>query len=93
MIKTSTQSIINFRTKTNIKKSANKIFSKMGIDMSSALNMFLHNVVIRNSIPLHLITDNGYTLAEEMQMISELRDKQSHIKYDSVDDLVKDLAK
>jgi DNA-damage-inducible protein J len=84
------ESVINFRTKESVKKEASKIFDKMGLDMSSALNTFLHNVIIRKAMPMNLITENGYTIAREQEIIAAAKDILPK-EYSSVKDLMNDL--
>ncbi len=84
------QSIINFRVKSKVKKETSKIFNKMGIDMSAALNIFLHNVMIRKAMPMQMITENGYTYAYEAEILkasNEISDKS----YSTVDEMLKNL--
>lgn len=45
------KSLISFRTKQSTKKKAEKIFDDMGVSMSSALNMFLTQVVRDKGLP------------------------------------------
>lgn len=91
MIKTNNDTVINFRTRANIKLAANKVFQKHGLDMSSALNLFLHNVAERKVIPLNLITENGYTIAEELSILNSLNDTSSHHKYSTLEEMYADL--
>lgn len=39
------------RIDTDIKKAANELFDNLGIDMSGAVNLFLHQCVLRGGIP------------------------------------------
>ena len=39
------------RIDTNIKKDASELFSKLGLDMSGAVNLFLHQCVLRGGLP------------------------------------------
>lgn len=45
---------IQFRTDSKTKQLATELFSQLGIDMSGALNLFLHQVVLRQSIPFEV---------------------------------------
>ncbi len=69
-----TQAIINLRTQTSLKKGANRIFKDMGLDMSTAINLFLHNVVNTQSIPFQIVTKNGYTKEQEINMLESVKD-------------------
>ena len=39
------------RIDSNIKRDATALFSKLGLDMSSAVNLFLHQCVLRGGLP------------------------------------------
>lgn len=39
------------RIDSDIKKQASELFSNLGLDMSSAVNLFLHQCVLRGGIP------------------------------------------
>jgi DNA-damage-inducible protein J len=39
------------RIDANIKKEASELFSSLGLDMSSAVNIFLHQCVLRGGLP------------------------------------------
>ncbi|MBR0137084.1 MAG: type II toxin-antitoxin system RelB/DinJ family antitoxin [Erysipelotrichaceae bacterium] len=45
---------LNIRTDSDLKKRAERIFSDLGLNMSSAVNMFLKAVVRENGIPFDL---------------------------------------
>lgn len=85
------ESIVNFRTKASVKKEATKIFDKMGLDMSSALNTFLYNVIIRKAMPMNLITENGYTVAYERELLAASKDEKGMKTYTNMEDFWKDL--
>ncbi len=39
------------RINPTVKKEANEIFSALGLDMSSAINIFLHQCILRGDLP------------------------------------------
>ena len=45
---------IRARTDTEIKKQAEELFSELGLNMTTAVNMFLRQVVRNQAIPLEL---------------------------------------
>ena len=61
-------STIQVRIKDSTKKSAKKILDKLGIDMSSAIKIYLHQIVITNGIPFNLLTENGLAIDEENEI-------------------------
>lgn len=67
----SQQTTIQIRIDAKTKREARKTLEEMGLDLSSGVKLFLHNVAITHSVPLELRTVNGFTLAEERRMIKE----------------------
>lgn len=49
---------ISIRTDSEVKEAANEIFKKIGLDMSTAVNIFLRQVVISNGIPFSIQAEN-----------------------------------
>jgi DNA-damage-inducible protein J len=66
-------STIQVRVDSKIKKNADKAFHEMGLDMSSGVKLFLHQVVRSGSIPFSIRTENGFTPEREQQMIKEMK--------------------
>lgn len=86
------QDTIQIRIDSKTKNAAKKTLSGLGIDMSSAVKLFLTNLVNRKGIPLDLRTENGFTLAQEQAMILETElAKKSPRSFATVDALMKDL--
>lgn len=56
---------IQLRIDKKTKNSAKKILNEVGMDISSAIKIYLKQVVIRNGIPFQLLTENGLTVQEE----------------------------
>ena len=48
---------INIRTDSNLKRKADALYNKLGLTMSTAINMFLKESVRTNSLPLSLKLD------------------------------------
>jgi DNA-damage-inducible protein J len=87
-----TQTTIQIRIDAKTKKAARKTLDELGIDMSSAVKMFLTNVVNMQGIPLDLRTENGFTLAQEQSLIEETElSKKSGRRFATVDALMSDL--
>ena len=42
------------RIDTDIKKQATDLFNKLGLDMSGAVNLFLHQCVLRGGLPFNV---------------------------------------
>ena len=79
---------LNIRTDKEIKEKSDKIFSELGLTMTSAINMFLRATIRENGIPFSLKIDNpnDITLAaiEEGKKIANDKNTEG---YNSVDDL------
>ena len=57
-------STIQIRIDEKTKNSAKKIIEKMGMDISSAIKIYLRQIIITKSVPF-IITENGFTTSEE----------------------------
>ncbi|MBR6577424.1 MAG: type II toxin-antitoxin system RelB/DinJ family antitoxin [Clostridia bacterium] len=79
---------LNIRTDKDVKDAAEKIFSELGINMTTAVNMFLRQTIRENGIPfeLKLNVPNPQTAAaiEEGRRIAY--DKNA-VGYKSIEDL------
>lgn len=90
----STQNTIQIRIDKKTKDAAKKTLQELGLDMSSAVKLFLTNVINSKSIPLDLRTENGFTLAQEQALIAETElAKKSLRRFATVDALMADLDK
>jgi len=76
------------RIDSDVKNDATKLFKRLGLDMSSAVNLFLHQCVLRDGLPfsVELPKYNKETISamEEAKKIS----KDKNIKaYHSIEEL------
>lgn len=80
------------RIDRNIKEQAGALFSGLGLDMSGAVNLFLHQCVLRGGIPFSIemphYNKNALAAMEEARRISRDPGIPS---YDNMDDLKKAL--
>ena len=69
------------------------MLSDMGLNMTTAMNMFLRQVVRQGKIPFEIATDipNAETLAAMKEVDGMIGGKISAKKYTSTDELFKDL--
>ena len=79
---------LNIRTDKEIKEAAEKIYSSLGLNMTTAINMFLRASIRESGIPfdlkLDIPSDETIKTIEEGRMIA--KDK-NFTAYDSMDDL------
>ena len=83
---------MTIRTDSDVKQQAQRIFSALGVDMSTAINAFLRQVIYRNGFPFDIRLDvpNRITLeaiAEGEKMLNQANTK----KFANVDELFNDL--
>lgn len=87
-----TSTNLNIRTDKEIKEKAEKIYSSLGLNMTTAINIFLRASIRKNGIPfdLKLNVPNDETLKamKEARKISKDKNVQS---YDSIEELRKAL--
>lgn len=62
-------STIQIRIDEKTKKSAKKVLDSIGMDMSSAVKVYLHQIVVTQGIPFPLLTENGLTVQQENQIL------------------------
>ena len=86
-----TQDTIQIRIDKKTKDAARKTLEELGLDMSSAVKLFLTNVVNSKSIPLDLRTANGFTLAQEQAILADTKEAKRTKGFDNLDDLFADL--
>ena len=81
-------STITIRVEENVKKEANNIFKEVGMDMSTAINIYLKQVIRSNGIPFPISADipNAVTL----NAIKEA-EKGGMASFSSIDELMEDL--
>lgn len=81
---------INVKTDSELKKQAESLFSDLGMNMTTALNIFLRQAVRENRIPFE-ITRDPYSLEKA---ISDTRTRTNlYGPYDSAEDAVASMLK
>jgi len=56
-VSTGANANINVRVDSEVKNKSQDVFSALGLDMTSAINIFLRQVIRKNGIPFELITE------------------------------------
>ena len=84
---------MSIRMDTELKKQADAMLADMGLNMTTAMNMFLRQVVRQGKIPFEIATDipNAETLAAMKDVDDMINGKIPAKKYTSTDELFKDL--
>lgn len=82
---------INIRIDENMKNKANKTFAGIGLDMSSAIKLFLHQSIKEDGLPFHPSNNPKAIRAMwDKEVAYALRHGQT---FETVDELFKDLDK
>lgn len=71
---------IQVRSNAKVKKSAQHVLEKLGLDLSTAINMYLVQIVEKQGIPFEIITENGMTPAQEAKILKEIEWAKKHGK-------------
>ncbi|MCR4595546.1 MAG: type II toxin-antitoxin system RelB/DinJ family antitoxin [Lachnospiraceae bacterium] len=81
---------INVRIDSDLKKSAESLFSDLGLNMSSAITMFLKSAVSHDGIPFEVkrLTPNAETRAALDEYTEMKKNPGSYKRYDSFDSLL-----
>ena len=81
---------LNVRIDANLKKEAEQIFKELGLNMSTALTVFLRQTVRSNGIPFDMRLD--VPNAETLAAINDVNLRRNLSKpYTSVKELIEDL--
>ena len=79
---------VTARVDENVKKEAETLFKKMGLNMSTAMNLFLKKCILEQGIPFELKVPNG----ETRKVLDEVEKGVGLSKtFDSIDELTEDL--
>jgi len=66
---------IQLRIDDQLKSKVQKILKKMGLSLSDAIRVYLQQIMIKKGIPFQVITENGLTLEQELEIIK--REKEA----------------
>jgi DNA-damage-inducible protein J len=62
---------LQIRIDAQTKDQAQKVLAEMGLDMSSAIKLFLRNIIITESIPLELRSEKGMLAERKCDLLKE----------------------
>ena len=83
---------LQVRIDEKTKKSAQQILQKLGMDLSTAINIYLVQIIEQHGIPFPILTENGLTEAEEKAILKELASaRRSKKSYSSTKEMFKDI--
>lgn len=81
---------INVRIDKDLKQSAESLFNDLGLNMSSAITMFLKTAVSYDGIPFEVkrMTPNSKTIAALAEYKAMKENPSSYKRYDSFDEMI-----
>lgn len=82
---------LNIRVDENLKKQASELFADLGLDMSTAVNMFLRQSVMRDGIPFEVVRPNAETLAAIAELEAMKAHPEAYKRYSNLDEMWADL--
>ncbi len=76
-----------------IKKAANKVFARMGLDLSTGVNMYLTRVAQDKAMPFTPRTVNGFTPEQEAKILRSAAWTEKHGKrYKTVEEALRAIS-
>ncbi len=84
---------INVRVDSALKQEAEALFNDLGLNMSSAINMFLRSAINHNGIPFEVKrpTPNAETKAALDEYAEMKENPNKYKRYDSFDEILKEV--
>ena len=80
------------RIDENIKKQATELFSQLGLDMSSAINIFLRQCVMRGGLPFEVVVPQYKSeVIEAMEEAKAISKDPNTKRYNSFSDVMEDI--
>ncbi|MCL2474008.1 MAG: type II toxin-antitoxin system RelB/DinJ family antitoxin [Alphaproteobacteria bacterium] len=83
---------VSFRIDTDIKKQADRLFSALGLNMTTAFNIFLRQSIREGSIPFNITvkTPNTETVAAFEEAEQLLKDPNTK-RYTDMEEIIREL--
>ena len=88
-IGTSANTNINVRVDSEVKNKAQDVFSALGLDMTSAINIFLRQAIRKNGIPFELVAESPKVRRSPPQlgcMKGKIRESKDHDWFEPLED-------
>ena len=88
--KTTLKAVINVRTDAATKREAQRVFKRMGLDLSTGVNMYLSRVAQDRAMPFTPRTVNGFTPEFEARVLRETAYAEKYGKRYTADEIMKE---
>lgn len=83
---------IQVRTEQQTKDKARKVLDELGLDMSTAINMYLVQIAKQGGIPFPIVTENNMTPMAEREVLQAAKDvRKSKKSYKSAAEMHRDI--
>lgn len=82
---------IQLRIDSATKTKAVKVLKELGLDLSSAVKLFLTQVVRSRSIPITSLTANGFTPAQEKKFLRQVKTEKLSKRFASAKEMLDDI--
>ena len=83
---------VSFRIDTNIKNQADRLFTELGLSMTTAFNVFLRQAIREGSIPFHITVNTPNAETEAAMLEAEQIGRDPSIKrYSDVEEALREL--
>ena len=84
---------MNIRMDSEVKKQAQYLFAELGMDMTTAVNVFLRQAIRCNGFPFELKLEipNAETLAAIEEAHQMAKDPSKYKTYDNIEEMMEDL--
>ena len=78
---------INIRVDSDVKNKAQEVFSALGLDMTSAVNIFLRQAIRNNGIPFKLVVEQSRQKIRKFGgMKDKMREADDHDWFEPLED-------
>ncbi len=86
---------LNVRVDESLKKQASELFADLGLDMSTAVNMFLRQAVMKDGLPFDVVREvpNAETLAAMAEVEEMKKHPEKYKSYTDIDEMFRELLK
>lgn len=73
-------SVINVNVPTEVKEEASNLFNSLGLNMSTAINMFLKKAIYERGIPFEVKQQPSKELLESVQELNDMENEKVDFK-------------
>ncbi|MBQ8375042.1 MAG: type II toxin-antitoxin system RelB/DinJ family antitoxin [Clostridia bacterium] len=71
---------INIRVDENVKQQASELFEALGLDMSTAMNLFLRQAINYGGIPFEIRKPHPCAVASKTEIFAKLKEAENEIE-------------